>query len=362
MKYLYTTCIALLSLLTIAQAQNDDLVCFNCPPSEAITAYTIQDLRGSSAVEGYTFDISFRQDSQAVAVIRQGNPDAQFIVRIYEPTFRPAEDNPDDYKYDWLSWGNSQEVTRADNLTQVVFHPEGHLLVVGDDAGQVQFWDVDTLSLLYASYGEDSINELLFHPDGFVTLEGKQTIALHRLNDDIVTFELPDNVTSIQMITLSPDYRWLIASADTGLLVYDLSTLSLIRQIDMERQVVSVLFSPSELHDVFVLSDKVELWSWSETPEDLSFQATFETLMALEERDYFITDSAISPDGSLLVTVDQQDCMRTWDVLQHKEILTPITDIESFNCSSISINAIAFSPDSLWFTYGEAFFVSMNIP
>lgn len=359
MKYLYTTCIALLSLLTIAQAQNDYLYCYYCPPSEAITSETINNVRINGGLEGYTFDISFRQDSQAVAVITQGNPNAPFVVRIYVPTFRPAEDNPDDYKYDWLNWGNSQEITRADNLTQVAFHPEGHLLVVGDNAGQVQFWDVDSLLLLYTSYGEDSINELLFHPDGFFTLEGTQTIALHRLNDDIVTFELPDNVTSIQMIALSPDYQWLIASADTGLLVYDLSTLSLIRQIDIERQVGSVLFSPSELHDVFVLSDKVEVWSWSETPEDLSFQATFDTLMTLEESDYLITDSAISPDGSLLVTVDQQDCWRTWDTLQQQEINTPIREFHS--CIS-RINNLAFSPDGLWLTYDNVGFGSWVVP
>lgn len=375
LKFLYFIFgfLALCIGLGITLAQSEEIVCFSCPPSEVITDENISRIHKNGIFEGNTYDFSFSPNSQFVAAIRADR------AAIYKQSFWSHKDNPSEY--DWLSWGWSQTVTRDNHLTQVAFHPEGNILAIGDDTGQVSFWDIEESNLVHTSNGQSYIAEMVYHPDGnsvitletpigvaqlnsegvyvLTELEGYYAIAEHDMEEDAKYFDLSSTFIRIPSISMSADGRWLVASADNRLLIYDISTGSLIKEIVIRVPNIDLaMFDESDSHNLFILTDRVDLWRWSDTPTDIVHVATFESILR-EKDNYPIMDAAISPDGSILITVDYANCIRTWDIIQRQEIetLLSVSDL----CTD-TIYDIAFSPDGLWLVYGSTGFHAWVVP
>lgn len=117
------------------------------------------------------------------------NPLAEGLQQVYAVTFNPtgalfAAAGFDGSVIVWntSNWKRVRELTISDAAISIAFSPDGRVLAVGTEAGEVQFIDVETGRLIGApvSGQRDWVNSVAFAPNGETLVAGSQdgSIAL----------------------------------------------------------------------------------------------------------------------------------------------------------------------------------------
>jgi WD40 repeat protein len=113
---------------------------------------------------------------------------------------------------DRKTWLQSFE-TEASAVTQGLFSPDGNLLVVADESGQVAFWNVAEhrkIGVFTRTYAEDWFSVLRFSADGrwLVNPGGKSPTQIWSAEDRTLVAELRDSAF-VERAAFSADGRWL---------------------------------------------------------------------------------------------------------------------------------------------------------
>lgn len=341
--------VSLFTFISCLSAQT----CQYCPPSEPITIDSLAHIAQTPGRGGYFHDISFAPNSQHVAIIWSGNREnvpilASILSR--EQIIDIESDLP--HEIEMFAYQNT--ILSNEMLNEIAWSSDGETIALGDQTGQLTFWDVETLDQIGVSNGQSSIREIIYHPtaNSVLALEGYNTLAWHALDrDPIYLNESWNDDAMISHISLSEDGEWIAIAKSDNVFILDADTGEQVAGITVSHNNPIILLYNSQL---LVSSDVVELWDWLPETENLIYRATFPEIR--EGNQLPITHSVINIAGDLLITVNGASCIRAWDIKMQMEIKVPAFEeySSSRECDQpvdYSVQSMALSPDNLWLMF-----------
>ncbi len=186
---------------------------------------------------------------------------------------------------------------------------KGRLLAAGDDAGNVQIWDLREASepLLLPGHAHQ-VWTLGFSPDGSALASGDRTGQL-RLWDPVgggLLWKVDAHDGPVWSVDFTPDGQQLMTASDLGLHLWDSETGDLKATIPQEGgRVTRAVFSPGGALLAAVTTDgRVRLW-------DPRNQALVREIAADDD---VLWGVAFSPDGRQLATASSDEVIALWEV------------------------------------------------
>jgi WD40 repeat protein len=239
-----------------------------------------------------------------------------------------------------LTNSSSQDLSAA-------YSPDGKILAIGDDEGNVVLWDTATRTQLAQISDGSTVDSLAFSPDG-------KTLVAGDYDGNVVLW---DTATRTQLaqhaqfggndpigsVTFRPDGKALAVAYDnTGKVVLrDTATRTQLGQLGKNMNLVGVAFSPDgktlatvETAEWGLVYGKVVLWD----------TATRTQLGQLGSGDQ-VCSVAFSPDGKTLATADFDGKVVLWDAATH----TKLGELSG----GLRLDSVAFSPDGTTLAAGN---------
>jgi WD40 repeat protein len=222
------------------------------------------------------------------------------------------------------------------------FHPDGQTVVAGsggifqpNNPGFIRYWRMsDGVEVHTLSDQGGRVNQLALSPDGanFASAGGNGTLKIRRLSDGIVQTPLVGHTGEVRSVAYSPDGQFLASTGqDASIRVWQASNGQQIRLINTGSSFMqhSVAWAPDGVHLLSGGVDRaVSLWN-SQTGAAVREFTQFRNI---------VTGLAVSSDGSLVVTGDQDK-----RVITRRAIDGAV--LRSFLTSNFIAN-LAISPDS----------------
>jgi WD40 repeat protein len=251
-------------------------------------------------------------------------------------------------------------------ISNLVFSPNGSVLVSSDWNGNIVVWDVEAREPagdpLFDRFGR--ILDLVFMPDGktffssheYLNTGAGATMSGELREWDPVTLELIDTIplaftTPYSNLTITLDGKSMIAAqgSSTAITLWDLDKRERIPGIfeGYEDVVRSMALSPDGNTLVFGNYDG-SLMFW-----DVNRQQFLER--SIQAHSDIINDLAFSPDGEIIVSVSADQTIRLWDAVSHEEIGGPfamlgaeISDVDFHPEGRLFATACADGSITLW--------------
>ncbi len=247
-----------------------------------------------------------------------------------------------------LTNSSSQDLSAA-------YSPDGKILAIGDDEGNVVLWDTATRTQLaqHAQFGgNDPIGSVTFRPDGKALAVAYDNTGKVVLRDTATRTQLGQLGKNMNLVgvAFSPDGKTLatVETAEWGLVygkvvLWDTATRTQLGQLGSGDQVCSVAFSPDgKTLATADFDGKVVLWD----------AATHTKLGELSggnpnEQETFTPQGTIafSPDGKTLGAVDASGNVVLWDTATRTQ-LGQLSD-------GSPTESVAFSPDGKTLATGD---------
>lgn len=194
------------------------------------------------------------------------------------------------------------ELKHADEVTCVVFSPNGEMVASGSQDNTVQLWRVAGGEMLHTLDGHKSrVKSVLFSPDG-------ETLASMSY-DDIRIWRVQDGV--------------------------------LLRTLELQGSNSQMTISPDGRLLAFGIYDTVQIWRVDDGT----------LLQTLKGHANAVDSVAFSPDGKLLASGCEDSSIRLWRVEDGKLLRT----IQGFQGYSGPVRGIAFSPDGQILAAADSF-------
>jgi WD40 repeat protein len=224
--------------------------------------------------------------------------------------------------------------SHSDWVYQLAFSPDGNSLASASKDGTFALWNMPTGGLMRLSDGhEGEVSSVAFFPDGLTlaSCSQDQTIRLWEhptLTERTVLSELPSWIWDV---AVSPNGNLLAsASADKAVRIVDTTDGELIHTLTGHTATVwSVAFSP----DGSTLASS----SWDGTIK-LWNVLTGSELFTLRGHADWVYEIAFSPDGRVLASASKDGTVRLWDAVSG-ELL------RSLEGHADKVWGVAFSPD-----------------
>jgi WD40 repeat protein/transcriptional regulator with XRE-family HTH domain len=188
--------------------------------------------------------------------------------------------------------------------------PNGALLAAGTTTGEVRFWRVEDLTLLFTCQGHtDGIRSIAFSSDSTLLASGSedQTVRLWDTRTGICLNTLRGHSNWIRCVTFSLDgYTLASAGEDQTIRLWDIRTGSCFRMLQENTSAIrSIAFNA----DGTILASggndfTIRLW-------DI---ASGHCLKQLEGHTDQVRSITFSPDGMLLASGSEDHSIRIWDV------------------------------------------------
>jgi WD40 repeat protein len=183
---------------------------------------------------------------------------------------------------DQKTWWKTFE-TESGAATQGLFSPDGRMLVVADESGQVAFWKVaehHKIGAFHRTYAPDWFGILRFSADGrwLVNPGGQLPTQIWSVEDRTLVAKLRDSAF-VERAVFSPDGRWLaLVGGDASVRLWETSRWQKTRTLRGHTDpILSVDFSPNgKFLATGARNGEVKLWSMDErptAPEQVSFPA-----------------------------------------------------------------------------------------
>jgi WD40 repeat protein/serine/threonine protein kinase len=221
----------------------------------------------------------------------------------------------------------------GDRCYSVAFSPDGKLLAAGARDGNIALFSTSTWTLVRRLAGHTaSVKGLVFTPDGATLVSGAwdHTVRLWDPRTGTQLRVLSDHADKVNTLDVSPDGTLLATpSADHTVRVWELPGGKLLRTLQWSAsEVQSVRFSPSgRLLATAGRERAVRLWD----------VATWKPVVTMEGHAGNVSDLAFSPDGRVLATASWDNTVRLWNV----STSMPIVALEGHDSF---LSAVAFSP------------------
>ncbi len=224
--------------------------------------------------------------------------------------------------------------------------PDGAVVVLGDDAGRLDVWDVHSGRRLVAVRGGGGagITSVAFSPDGKILAAGQDDYRVIlwdvRTWHERAAISLPRKGVQTErpwyndILVFSPDGRYLVTSrADDFTRMWDVARGT---EVWHQREPGRAVFSP----DGQVLATA----GWNDATLCLRDPASGEIRSRIEVNEAgadVVDDIAFSPDGRILATCHHEGAIRLFDAATGREIrsLSGPRDVDGKLC---------FSPDGKW--------------
>ncbi len=207
-----------------------------------------------------------------------------------------------------------------DNVSSVVFSPDGDIIASGCADGWVRLWNTHTGELLRAFRTIDQVS-IVFRDDGSIIsydvknheFPKRPEIIVRELETGQLLYTLEPDVQEVFGVTFNPD-RDVVASAGwSGVELWDADTGELLRTLSHGHSVFfQTAFSPDG-RIIAGVQDFGGIWLW-----DTQNGLLLNSFKAHDGDGYAV---AFSPDGSTLATAGSDDLIQLWHI-------TPPDDIE----------------------------------
>ena len=217
-------------------------------------------------------------------------------------------------------------------------------VILGDEFGSLLFWHiVEKRFVNVFSVSDGAVTELLLHPSGQWLLVAIDERALFRFDLEShlaaeIHLQGADDLV-LDALAFSTAGHLLANAGKEAIRIWDTGTWE-----EWEPQYLSsradkrVLFTDDDSH-LMVLADAA-VSRWTLANKQLTFVRELEAHRS--KRLCPIADGDISPDGTLLMTIDACNLSRAWDLAADAEIYVPQLD---FLDDIFHGAAVAFSPD-----------------
>ncbi|MER5936115.1 caspase family protein [Streptomyces sp. NPDC001928] len=251
---------------------------------------------------------------------------------------------------DWAAARPYASLAGHDNdVSEVVFAPDGRTLASGGQDGRVWLWDVATREKVGAPLQgaeQHEVTTVAFSPDGRTLVGAGGTngwvsfwnVASHELLNSVAA---GGGTTFVESVAFSRDGKVLATGewSDTLRLWDAVSRRESGKPLDAGANVEALAFSP----DGKILATggwfgTVGLWDMARRKELVRLPVG---------SDANIESLAFSPDGTLLASGGGDGMVRLWNVSERRQV------DKAFSTHSESVSSVAFSPDGRAVATGE---------
>ena len=239
-----------------------------------------------------------------------------------------------------LTNSSSQDLSAA-------YSPDGKILAIGDDEGNVVLWDTATRTQLaqHAQFGgNDPIGSVTFRPDGKALAVAYDNTGKVVLRDTATRTQLGQLGKNMNLVgvAFSPDGKTLatVETAEWGLVygkvvLWDTATRTQLGQLGSGDQVCSVAFSPDgKTLATADFDGKVVLWD-----------AATHTKLGELSGGLRLDSVAFSPDGTTLAAGNDEDDVVLWDTAKRAKLGELSGGNPNEQETFTPQGTIAFSPD-----------------
>ena len=217
-------------------------------------------------------------------------------------------------------------------------------VVGGTDSGRLLFWDIKRSELDHEyAISDGAVSELLLHPSGQWLLVAIDDRRLYRFDLEShlaaeIHLQGADNLV-LDALAFSTAGHLLANAGKDVIRIWDTGSWEVWEpQYLPSRAGKRVLFTDDDSH-LMVVADAV-VSRWSLANNRLTFVRELDAHPS--KRPCPIADGDISPDGTLLMTIDACNQSRAWDLAADAEIYVPQLDFSEDNFPGTDV---AFSPD-----------------
>ena len=236
---------------------------------------------------------------------------------------------------------SQQQIGQPFNGNCVAFSPDGKLLVTGDSAGQVIFWDRNTQKPIDPplTHGLGAlVMHLTFSPNGKILASEAGTIILW----DVATYQSFSSQPtryepSPSSIVFSPDNKMLaLGNSNKTITLWDVANSQVISELNGYEYFADIVFGPDSntLISGGGLDGSVSLWN-IDAPKN-------QRIGHLLTTDSTTTELAFSPNGRMLASGNWDGSINLWDITTLQALGIPF----SKDKISVPVTGLAFSPDS----------------
>ena len=228
----------------------------------------------------------------------------------------------------------------------------GDSIIFGTYSGTLLFFDLNEEEPTYAipvSYGE--VTEILLHPSGKWLLVVIDSTRLFRFDLETqsatrLNLQVSQDVM-LNTLAFSSAGHWLAAAGNSTVRIWDTDSWEAWQsQTISVESIADLLFTNDDSHLIVLADGSVSRWAVL----DRSLNFVGELIAHPTKHPCQLNDGDISPDDSLLMTVDDCRQYRAWDLNRDKEMFIPQLDFSDDRISGILLR---FSPDGRYLAAAE---------
>lgn len=246
--------------------------------------------------------------------------------------------------------------------TVVALHPDGKQLLIANQKGQIDLWEIETGRHVrrIKEPGGSAIQSLVVSPNGQLLAWGQSghevklwDLQANKADRTISILEraVPDSSAMVQRISFSADGKTLFASIDnngvtalevsSGKRLWNFSEVGYNFATDPRGRWLGVGILTTEPARLLILEQPTGK-SIREMPIEPSWATVDNTVQLLDAST--TTDRKFTPDGTRLVTSHDDATTRVWDVATGRELIQIKWDLSAAGTPG----GLACSPDSRW--------------
>jgi serine/threonine protein kinase len=194
----------------------------------------------------------------------------------------------------------------TDKVTRVVISPDGQTLFSGDEADKIKVWNLKTGQFLRDINGHlDEIESLVITGDGqtLISASEDKTIKIWNPETGQLLRTLRKHTKEVESAEIDPDGEILVSGGKDRIILWELATGKLLRELPQSGFVRSVTISPDGETLISSHEDNtIKLWNLSNG----------KLLRTLSGHSDWVLSVAISPDGQTLISGSRDKTIGIW--------------------------------------------------
>lgn len=214
------------------------------------------------------------------------------------------------------SVNNKGYITRQDNVTTLIFSPDGTTIASAIDEKTIRLWNTATGKLTNSFIGHtDYISSIAFSPDGntIASVSRDQTVRLWDVKTGQLEATLTGHTDAVYSVSYSPDGETIATGAwysDTVVRLWDVATNT--EKLPFRTgsgAVLCLAYSPDGTILAISTHSEIQLW-------DVATRQHKKTYTGHQSS---VDSFAFSPDGNTIASVSLDGTMILWDVTPKRD-------------------------------------------
>ena len=235
-------------------------------------------------------------------------------------------------------------------------------VIGGTDSGSLLFWDIKQGELLHEfPVSDGEVSELLLHPSNqwlLVAIDDAKLFQFDLKSKSAAEIQLPGaEEIALHALSFSGDGQLLAGGGQGTIRIWDTRSWEEWKPQRLSaKSIADLQFTEADSHLIVMADASVSRWSLAD--DRLTFLRELESYP--NKRPCHIRDGDISPDGTLLMTTDNCDQTRAWNLQVDREVFISQLD---FSDDISSGNAVVFSPDGRFLAVvTDSYWVLLIVP